>query len=191
MDNSITSYGLKNVDTKRWRLAPLNLFCVTVLRVPCWRGLWRREGIIQIFNLTMSPEKWQKHHHVESHSYFIWLDRSLSWLAATTPCLSWCFSLWWLYDCFAPGCGNGDWDEKKMNRCKAVRHFCRSLINDYGQIFHWSSQTCSGSIGCSVVTMLWITYKQAYMPYESSRSCSALQIIREPIKCGSWSYGKT
>ena len=128
MDNSITSYGLKNVDTKRWRLAPLNLFCVTVLRVPCWRGLWRREGIIQIFNLTMSPEKWQKHHHVESHSYFLWLDRSLSWLAATTPCLSWCFSLWWLYDCFAPGCSNDDWNEKEINRCKAVREALKNVL---------------------------------------------------------------
>ena len=37
-----------------------------------------------------------------------------------------------------------------------------------GQLFHWSSQACSRVSwlsGWSVVTMLWITHIQAYMPY--------------------------
>ena len=49
----------------------------------------------------------------------------------------------------------------------------------WGQTFHWSSQVCSRvswSFGWSVVTMLWITYIQAYMPHESSVVHSALSM---------------
>ena len=49
------------------------------------------------------------------------------------------------------------------------------------EIFYWSSQTCSNSwvrrwfgwlLSCLVVTMLWITFIQAYMPHDSSENPS-------------------